>query len=140
MALALGADAAIDPAAVDPVQQIMQDTGKRGVDVSFDCAAKDNTTNQCLYATRNAGRIVLTGIATQSFISLDLNPMRRKELPIIMVRRSNHDSEAALKLLAEEPSRFVPMLTHTRPMSDIQCSFEQLERYEGGAIKVVLTP
>jgi threonine dehydrogenase-like Zn-dependent dehydrogenase len=32
------------------------------------------------------------------------------------------------------------MITHTRPMSDIQSSFEQLERYEGGAIKVVLTP
>ena len=56
------------------------------------------------------------------------------------VRRSNHDSETALKLLRAEPSRFVPILTHTRPLTEIQSSFEQLESYTGGAVKVVLTP
>jgi L-iditol 2-dehydrogenase len=140
LALALGADAAIDPTSVDPVREILAETGKRGVDVSFDCAAKGNTSNQCLYVTRNAGRVIITGIATESFISLDANPMRRKELPVITVRRSNHDSEMALKLLSAEPRRFVPILSHNRPMTDIQNSFEQLERYEGGAVKVVLTP
>ena len=66
--------------------------------------------------------------------------MRRKELPIITVRRSNHDSEMAMQLLAAEPRRFSPILTHTRPMSSIQNSFEELEQYQNGAIKVVLTP
>jgi L-iditol 2-dehydrogenase len=136
----LGADAVVDPSQTDPVQQINGDTGKRGVDVTFDCATKGNTTNQCLYATRNAGRVVITGIASESFISLDANAMRRKELPILTVRRSNHDSETALKLLTEEPRRFVPILTHTRPLSDIQSSFEQLESHSGGAAKIVLTP
>lgn len=140
LARTLGADAAIDPRQTDPVQQILADTGKRGVDVSFDCAAKDNTTNQCLYVTRNAGRVMIIGIATQSFVSLDLNPMRRKELPILTVRRSNHDSETALKLLSAEPRRFVPMLTHTKPLTEIQSAFEQLEAYRDGAVKVILTP
>lgn len=140
LAQSLGADAVIDPSQVDPVRQIMSDTGKRGVDVSFDCAAKDNTTNQCLYVTRNAGRVIMTGIPGPSFISLDVNPMRRKEIPIISVRRSNHDSEAALQLLAADPSRFSPILTHTRPLASIQPTFEQLEAYRDGAVKVILTP
>ena len=140
LARSLGAYCVIDPSEIDPVKQILADTGKRGVDVSFDCAAKGNTTNQCLYVTRNAGRVVITGIASESFISLDANPMRRKELPILTVRRSNHDSETALNLLAAEPRRFVPILTHTRPLSDIQSCFEQLESYSGGAAKIVLTP
>ena len=140
MALHLGADTAIDPSQTDPVKQINSDTGKRGVDVTFDCATKGNTTNQCLYVTRNAGRVVITGIASESFISLDVNPIRRKELPILTVRRSNHDSETALKLLSSDPRRFVPILTHTRPLSDIQPSFEQLESYSGGVGKIVLTP
>ncbi len=140
LARALGADAAIDPVAADPVRELLADTGNRGVDVSFDCAAKGNTTNQCLYATRNAGRVLITGIASESFLSLDANPMRRKELPVVTVRRSNHDSETAVRLLASEPRRFVPILTHTRPLSAIQESFEQLESYQGGAVKIVLNP
>ncbi len=140
LARTLGADAAIDPSEIDAVKQILADTGKRGVDVAFDCAAIGNTTNQCLYVTRNAGRVIITGITIESFISLDANPMRRKELPVLTVRRSNHDSETALKMLTAEPLRFVPILTHTRPMSEIQSSFEQLESYSGGAAKVILTP
>lgn len=140
LAATLGADAVIDPSQTDPVRQILADTGKRGVNVSFDCAAKQNTTNQCLYVTRNAGRVVITGIAPESFISLDANPMRRKELPVLTVRRSNHDSETALHLIAAEPRRFVPILTHTRPLTEVQSSFEQLESYSGDAVKVVLTP
>lgn len=140
MARQLGADEVIDPSQTDPVREILAATGKRGVDVAFDCAAKNNSMNHCLYVTRNAGRVLLTGIPTESFISLDANPMRRKELPVITVRRSNHDSENASRILSAEPRRFVPILTHTRPMSDIQGAFEQVEAYRDGSIKVILTP
>lgn len=139
LALVMGADVAIDPNETDPVKEILAGTGQRGVDVTFDCAAKDNTINQCLYAARNAGRVIVTGIATQSFISLDANPMRRKELPVITVRRSNHNSEAAVELLRTEPRRFAPILTHQRPMAEIQTAFERLEKYQDGMAKVVLT-
>src|SRR5579884_668880 len=82
LALSLGADAVIDPSQTDPVKQILADTGKRGVDVTFECATKNGTMNQCLYVTRNAGRVVITGIPSEQFISLDASPMRRKELQI----------------------------------------------------------
>ena len=140
LALSLGADVAIDPAQTDPVAEILADTGRRGVDVSFDCAAKGDTTNQCLYVTRNAGRVVVTGIAVESFVSFDLNPMRRKELRILNVRRSNHDSETALKMMSAQPQRFAPILTHSKPLSEIQSAFEQLEAYQGGAAKIIITP
>ncbi len=139
LAKTVGADAVIDPGQTDPVRQILADTWKRGVDVSFDCACKGNTLNECLYVTRNAGRVIITGIPSDSFISLDTNPMRRKELPVLTVRRSNHDSETALSMLASEPRRFVPILTHTKPIDDIQSAFEGLEKYADGAGKVVLS-
>src|SRR5262245_50239417 len=40
LARRMGADAAIDPAAVDAAQQVLADTANRGVDLVFDCAAK----------------------------------------------------------------------------------------------------
>jgi L-iditol 2-dehydrogenase len=140
LARSLGADEVIDPAQADAVREILAATGKRGVDVSFDCAAKNGTMNQCLYVTRSAGRVIITGIPSESFISLDANPMRRKELPVITVRRSNHDSETARQMLAAEPGRFVPILTHTKPLSAIQSAFEQLDTYQDGTGKIVLTP
>ena len=140
LARLLGADEAINPVEADPVKEILAGTGKRGVDVAFDCAAKNGTMNQCLYVTRNAGRVLITGIPSESFISLDANAMRRKELPVITVRRSNHDSETAARLLAADPGRFVPILTHTKPLSAIQGAFEQAEAYRDGAAKIVLTP
>ncbi len=138
LALRMGADAAIDPRAVEPAKQIMADTGKRGVDVSIDCAAKDDSMNQCIRATRNAGRVVITAIPSEVRVPLEFHQMRRKELRFFNVRRSNHESEAALHILKEHQARFAPMLTHTRNLEDVQRAFEMLERYEDGVGKLLI--
>jgi len=54
------------------------------------------------------------------------------------VRRSNHDSEAALELLHERRALFAPLVTHSMPLERIESAFEMLERYEDGAGKVVI--
>lgn len=139
LARSMGADAVIDPAAVDPVRQLLTDTGKRGVDVAIDCASSDDTTNQSIRATRSAGRVVITGIPAGEYISLASHVIRRKELAIYTVRRSNHDSAAALRLLADRPARFVPILTHQRPLSAIQSAFETCEGRTDGVGKLTIT-
>jgi threonine dehydrogenase-like Zn-dependent dehydrogenase len=138
MAMRAGADAAIDPGAVDPVRQILGETGRRGVDVAIDCAAKERSINQCINATRNAGRVVITGIPSEVEVPFEFSPMRRKELAIFNVRRSNHESEAALELLMAEQGRFAPLITHTRPLDQVQAAFEQLEHYAAGVGKIVI--
>lgn len=138
LALRLGADAAVDPAAMDPVRQVLNDTGNRGVDVGIDCATRRGSINQCARATRNAGRVVITGIPSEARVELDLHIMRRKELALINVRRSNHDSEKAIELLREHPARFVPMITHARPLEQIEPAFAILEQYADGIGKLVI--
>ncbi len=138
LALALGADAAIDPGAVDPVREILHDTAHRGVDMAIDCAARTDSINQCIHAVRNAGRVVVTGIPSEDHIQLAFHMLRRKEAAFYSVRRSNHDSGAALRLLAAEARRFVPMLTHQRPLAEIQPAFELCERYADGVGKMTL--
>jgi threonine dehydrogenase-like Zn-dependent dehydrogenase len=134
----LGADAAIDPEATDPVREILRDTSKRGVDIAFDCAAKGDSVNQCLHAARNAGRVVVTGIPSEDHIYIAFHIVRRKELAFHAVRRSNHDSETALRLLETERKRFAPMLTHERPVSQIQSAFELCEAYADGVGKMTI--
>ena len=79
----------------------------------------EGLTNWAIQAARNSGRVALTGIHSDAYVPFEVSPMRRKELAIFNVRRSNHDSEAALELLVERMSWFTPLVTHTRPLERI---------------------
>jgi L-iditol 2-dehydrogenase len=134
-----GADAVLDPAAIDPSREILRETGARGVDVAIDCAAIGGSTNHCLRAVRNAGRVVVTGIAVEKEVPLEFSPIRRKELVIYTVRRSNHETEAAREMLAANLPRFAAMITHTRPLDRIAEAFHQVEHRADGVGKLVIS-
>ena len=138
MALKMGAAVALDPNACDVASEIVKETGGRGVDCALDCAAKENTINDAIRAARNAGRVVLTGIHAGSFVPFEVSPMRRKELAIFNVRRSNHESEAAIELLLEHIAWFAPMITHTRPLDQIAEAFRITEHYDDGVGKMIV--
>jgi L-iditol 2-dehydrogenase len=134
----MGADAVLDPNAVDSAREITADTGGRGVDCAIDCAAKEHTTNWAIRAARNGGRVVVTGIHSGCFVPFEVSPMRRKELAIFNVRRSNHESERALEMLLHRVEWFAPLVTHHRPLSDIAAAFRLVESYEDGVGKMII--
>jgi L-iditol 2-dehydrogenase len=138
LARRMGADEALDPNEIDAARQIQHDTGARGVDCAIDCAAKEHTTNQAIRAARNGGRVVLTGIHSGAFVPFEVSPMRRKELAIFNVRRSNHDSDRALEMLVHRMEWFAPLVTHKRPLRDIAEAFRLTERYADGVGKMVV--
>jgi len=138
MAKAAGADAAIDPHAVDAAREIWRETKQRGVDVAVDCAARERSFEQCVEAARNGGRMVITGIPEEVQTPINWHIARRKELAIYNVRRSNHDSPAALKLLAEHRQRFGQMVTQVMPLEKVQAAFEMLRNQSEDAGKVVI--
>jgi L-iditol 2-dehydrogenase len=138
MAKLMGADAVIDPHAADPVREIMSATGKRGADLSIDCATKENSIAQSIDSVRSAGRVVITGIPSEARVPLNFHVLRRKEAILYNVRRSNHETDAALQMLREQPGRFAQLITHRRPLEDAEHSFEMLERGSDGAAKVIV--
>ncbi len=140
MALAMGADAAIDPQAADPVAEILKDTAQRGADSAFDCAATGDSVNQAIAAVRSCGRVILTGIHSAREVPFHVHDMRRKEIALFSVRRSNHESELALSLLAAHARLFAPLITHERPMTGINQAFELVHSYSGGVGKLLITP
>jgi len=138
LAKSIGAHVAIEPDAA--VKEILRDTGMRGVDCAIDCAAGERTTDQALQLTRNAGRVALTGIHATPAVSLDGSTMRRKELAIYNVRRSNHETHDALELLRAHPEWFAPVLTHKRQMDRIDDAFTIASQYLDGVGKMIVTP
>lgn len=138
LAAAMGADAVLDSSAIDPVHQIMQDTGARGVDLVIDCATKDRSMQQSVAVARNGGRVVITGIPSESESILNMHVLRRKELVLYNVRRSNNETPDAVAMLAARPDLFAPLVTHRVEAPKIESAFEMLESGEGGPAKVVV--
>jgi L-iditol 2-dehydrogenase len=138
LARLMGADEALDPGAADAARQIRADTGGCGVDCAIDCAARAQTTNQAIHCVRNGGRVVLTGIHSEVLVPLDTSPLRRKEVALFSVRRSNHEPEAALELLTGHAKLFAPLVTHTRPLGKIAEAFHIAEHYADGVGKMVV--
>jgi L-iditol 2-dehydrogenase len=138
LARGIGADAALEPA--EAVREILKGTGQRGVDCAIDCAAGEHTTNQAVQLTRSAGRVALTGIHSTPNVSMDGSAMRRKELTIFNVRRSNHETQEALDLLQACAEWFAPLLTHTREIERIDEAFAIASRYRDGVGKMIVRP
>jgi L-iditol 2-dehydrogenase len=134
----MGADATLDPGQIDDARQIRSDTANRGVDCAIDCAAKEDTTNSAIRASRNGGRVVLTGIHSAAMVPIEVSPMRRKELAVFNVRRSNTETPDALALLTARMSWFAPLVTHTRPLQEIADAFTLTEHYADGVGKMVI--
>ncbi len=134
----MGAHATLDPSQVDDARQILADTANRGVDCAIDCAAKEDTTNAAIRAARSGGRVILTGIHSAAMVPFEVSPMRRKELAIFNVRRSNDELPEALALLTARQSWFAPLVTHTRPLRDVAAAFTLTEHYSDGVGKMVI--
>lgn len=138
LALAIGAYAVLAPD--EAVAEIMRGTGQRGVDCAIDCAAGEATTSQAIQLARNAGRIALTGIHSTTFVAMDGSAMRRKELTIFNVRRSNHETDQAVDLLQARGEWFRPLLTHARDIEHIDEAFAIASQYQDGVGKMMVRP
>jgi L-iditol 2-dehydrogenase len=138
MAKAMGADVAIGTE--DPVREILGGTANRGVDVAFDCAAGEDTANQCIGALARLGRLVYTAIPAAVHMPFHAPGLRKKEITLYNVYRSNHQSENARDLLAAHTGVFAPLLTHSRPLEAIQEAFEIAVNYSDGVGKMLVMP
>jgi L-iditol 2-dehydrogenase len=138
LARGIGADVVLEPG--EALEEILTATGRRGVDCAIDCAARELTTGQAIQLTRNAGRVVLTGIHSTPFLAMDGSAMRRKELTIFNVRRSNRESREALELLHAHAAWFAPLLTHTRQIERIDEAFAIASQYRDGVGKMIVRP
>ena len=138
LARLMGAEVALAPE--EAAAEILRATSQRGVDCAIDCAAGAETVPEAVRLTRNAGRVALTGIHSTARFWIDGSAMRRKELTLLNVRRSNHETHEALELLMAHPDWFLPLVTHTRPLDRIGEAFELTSQYRDGVGKMVIRP
>jgi L-iditol 2-dehydrogenase len=130
MALAMGATTTFDPS--DP------EIRNLNAEIAFDCAAKAATVNECLAAVKPGGRVVLTGIHSELQVPFNIHVMRRNEISVFGVRRSNNEAEDARDLLQDHIKLFAPLITHKRKLEDISAAFKLNESYSDGVGKMLI--
>jgi propanol-preferring alcohol dehydrogenase len=143
LALAEGYGAApIDAARHDPVEEIMQRTGGRGVDVSLELIGLPLTMRQCLRSLAIMGRAAVAGITEQGFEVHPYAELINREAELIGV--SDHLAAEIPQLLAWVEAGRLDLekaITRTVPLQavDVNQALDQLEAF-GEAVRVVIKP
>jgi len=137
LALELGADCAVNVNEASFFESVMDQTKGRGVDLVFDCAAAVETINWSLAVARLGGRVVMIGIPSEPVLRVDLMTAMAKELSVQTIKRSNHNSHAAIELI--ESGRITDrIVTHRYPLERTPEAFQTLHAYADGICKAVI--
>ena len=87
---------------------------------------------------RPAGKTVIIGIPTVDRISLWVHNIRRKELNIIMARRSNFALEPAIRLMADGTLQPEKIVTHSFPLERLAEGMDLVHHYRDGVLKAMI--
>ncbi|MCS6872393.1 MAG: zinc-binding dehydrogenase [Anaerolineae bacterium] len=140
MAANFGADYCLDIEKVNPVEEVMRVTSKRGVDVAFEAAWVTETANQCALAARNGGRVIIVGIPAEDTFTLKASVVRRKELTIIYSRRMNHTYEASIALAERGLIDLDALGKFQMPLARAPEAFEAAADYHQGVVRAMILP
>ena len=134
----LGAEAAIDSNDPDALQQILDLTGGRGVDIAMDCAGNPVAQRMAIDATRRNGKAAFVGESGDLTLRIS-DDLLRKGLTLYGIWHYNlNDIPKLFRIVQQCGGLLDALITHTFPMDRVQDAWElQLTRKCG---KVILYP
>lgn len=139
IALALGADGALDPAVGDVRAQFAALTGRAGADVVVECVGGAATSRQAVDMADKGGRVVLFGVpAPDAAMPLPLFDVFKKELQIRGSFINPDTHEAAAALLNAGKLNVRPLITHRFALEDTPLAIAT--QREAASIKVMVLP
>lgn len=135
-----GADAIIDPAVGDTLEQILEATGGRGADVSFECAGIDAVLRTAIQGTRVGGTCVNVAIWGHE-ASVAMNDLVFREVNLLGSLAYANDHPATIGLIADgkvDPFQFI---TGRIALDDIVAKgFDELIDNKEENVKVLVRP
>jgi 2-desacetyl-2-hydroxyethyl bacteriochlorophyllide A dehydrogenase len=135
LALALGADAAVDAHADDAVDQVREALGE-SVDVVFDCVANESTTRQAIGMADKGGTVVVVGVPSGE-VRLPLQLVQDRQIRIQgSATYLPQDVADSIELLRSGVVRPADLVTAVVPLDSVADAFGQAT--SGQHIKVLL--
>lgn len=134
----IGADILVNTRTEDAVEAVKRVTGGKGADLVIEAAGTETTMRLAMALTKNEGRISIV-----SFFEKDITlPMDDIVIRCITVRgaagRFGNPGKVA-EIMAKNPVKLTPIVTHRVPFEDCLDMFENEEKYHNEKIKVIVT-
>jgi len=143
MARKLGADHVVDASQGDVVEQVMQLTGGRGVDVAIEALGTQKTFEAALRVLRPGGTLSSLGVYSSDLtIPLDAFAAGLGDHRII-TRLCPGGKERMRRLMSVIASGRVDlgaMVTHRYKLDDIEAAYDLFSHQRDGVLKVAITP
>jgi L-iditol 2-dehydrogenase len=136
----VGADVVLNPKQTDVVEQVMEMTQGRGVDVVFEAAGEGQTSKQAVEICTHGGKIILIGIPEDDQTPFSTAAARRNGLTFRFVRRSANTYSRSIALLENSIIDLKGLVTHHFSLPDVNKAFRIANDYQDNAIKVVVNP
>ncbi len=107
-------------------------------DVVFECAGIAKAVSSALGAVRKAGTVVQVGMLKAGEVPIEFAPLVSKEITLKGTFRFLDEIDAAVKMLAEQPS-IEKVITHTFSINDAKAGFEMAKNsQESGKVLIEL--
>lgn len=126
LALRLGADVAIDPREVNPIDEVVRLTGGTGADVVFECAGAKPTLQQSLEMARRRGQVVLVALCMEPCEVSPLDWVGREVQLQCSYAAEGRDWEQSLALMGSGAVQGKPLISQIVPLEEIQTAFQAL--------------
>lgn len=136
----MGADEVCDVDKEDPVAWIREKTNGRGVDVTFEAAGVQETFTHACLAARIGGKCLILGIPPVDNLTIPMHEVRRRELLMQHVRRSNGEAFRAMGLVAAGRVMLRPLATHLFPLERAEEAVKLAANYRDGVMRAIVTP
>ena len=134
-----GADATILASGEAMVQQVLQETTGRGVDLVLEAVGRDETVAAAVDAVRKGGTVTLVGNITPQ-VTLPLQKVVSRQIRLQGSCASSGEYPQAIELISNGKIRVTPLITAVAPLSDGAQWFERLHSREPNLMKIVLDP
>ena len=138
-ALAAGASAALDPSSPDAQKTILELSGGRGFDRSFEAVGATLPIKTAIAATRKGGSVTLIGNVSPS-VEIPLQSVVTRQIALFGSCATSGEYPLVLDLLARGEIKARSIISAVAPLSEGASWFSRLYAREKGLLKVVLEP
>lgn len=143
MARRMGADYVIDYRKADPVEQIMDLTDGRGVDVAIEALGTQGTFESCLRALRPGGTLSSLGVYSADLkIPLGAFCAGLGDHTIIstLCPGGKERMRRLMNVVASQRVDLSALVTHRYKLDDIKAAYDLFSHQRDGVLKVAITP
>lgn len=133
-----GATRVFEAFEAEEAPQIVEASGRGGVDVAFEVAGEDAAVTTAVETCRPGGKVIQIGISASGITTFPASPARRKGITIKVLRRMRYTYPRAIHLVQEGVVDIRSIVTHRFPLSDYEEAFATAASREGLKVMVEL--